>query len=146
MSKKYLLLCNRHNSIYGDNWCLWWGNRESKSGYASDVRIAHRFDEKEIEEYIERGRDIPVPIEVLGLSEEYEPIETYNSNFVSLVEKGTLNRLMGLQLKQLFKDDDEDTKCPNCGSEELEETCDFDETVFICQDCEYEFNESGQIV
>lgn len=30
MSKKCLLLCNRHNSIYGDNWCLWWVKEKVK--------------------------------------------------------------------------------------------------------------------
>lgn len=135
MSKKYLLLCNRHNSVFGENWCLWWGNRESKSNYTSDIRLAHRFDEKEIEKYADRGHDIPVPIEVLGISEGYEPIETFNKNFVSMVEKGTINKLMGLELKPLFQE--EEIVCPSCGS--VAEEIGYKE--YRCIDCEYEFGE-----
>lgn len=107
MSKKYLLLCNRHESIYGGNWCLWWGNRESRSGYTSDVRLAHRFNEEEIEKYAEKGQDIPVPIEIIEVPEDYEAIENYNKNFVQLIEKGTINKLMNLELRPLFQDDEE---------------------------------------
>ena len=140
MGKKYLLLCNRHNSIYGDNWCLWWGNRESKSNYTSDIRLAHRFDEEEITKYAERGYDIPVPIEVLGISEGYEPIETFNKNFVSMVEKGTLNKLMDLELRPLFQDDEE-IRCPNCSSNDYEEGCDYmGNELLTCNSCDYEFN------
>lgn len=97
---KYLLLCNRHNSIYGDNWCLWWGNREEKNGYTTDVRVAHRFTKEEIEN--RKGEtDIPVPIDVLGISEEYECKETYNKNLRVMVEKGTINKLMGTRLAPL---------------------------------------------
>lgn len=135
MSKKYLLLCNRHNSIYGDNWCLWWGNRESKSSYTSDIRLAHRFEEEEIEKYADKGHDIPVPIEVLGISEEYDPIETFNKNFVSMVEKGTLNKLMNLELKPLFQDDE--IRCPNCSSNDYEEGFDYmGNKLLTCNSCD----------
>lgn len=113
MSRKYLLLCNRHESVFGDNWCLWWGNRESKGGYNSDVRLAHRFTEEEIKDYAESGRDIPVPVDVLGISEDYEPKENYNPNFKVLIEKGTLNKLMDLELRPLFQDEG---YCSKCGS------------------------------
>lgn len=113
MSKKYLLLCNRHESVFGDNWCLWWGTRESKDGYNSDVRLAHRFTEEEIKNYAERGRDIPISVDVLGVSEDYEPKEKYNPNFKVLVEKGTLNKLMDLELRPLFQDEG---YCSKCGS------------------------------
>lgn len=99
VDKKYLLLCNRHNSSYGDNYCLWWGNREQQGGYTSDVRLAHRFTEKEIKEYEEKYQDIAVPVELLKVSEDYESTETFNENLICLVEKGTINKLMGLQLK-----------------------------------------------
>lgn len=111
MSKKYLLLCNRHTSIFGDDWCLWWGNRESKGGYSSDARLAHRFTEEEIKDYSESNRDIPIPVDVLGISEDYEPKESYNSNLKVLVEKGTLNKLMDLNLRPLFQDEGYCSKC-----------------------------------
>ncbi|NFF80420.1 hypothetical protein FDA09_11725 [Clostridium botulinum] len=111
MSKKYLLLCNRHNGCFGDNWCLWWGDRESKSGYSSDVRIAHRFDEEEIKKYEDGKLDIPISIDVLGISEEYESEETINKNINVLIEKGTLNRLLGMELRPLFQEEDEDAIC-----------------------------------
>ena len=136
MNKKCLLLCSRHNSIYGDNWCLWWGNRESKSGYTSDVRLAHRFDEEEIKKYAEKGQDIPIPIDVIGVLENYEPIETYNKNCVQLIEKGTINKLMGLELRPLFQDDE--IECPICGSHDYSEN-DID-GIFTCNNCDYEFN------
>jgi hypothetical protein len=138
--KKYLLLCNRHNSIFGDNWCLWWGCRESKGGYSSDVRIAHRFNGDEIKEFVGE-EDIPVPIEVLGLSDDYEPEETYNKNLCVLIEKGTINKLMGLNLKPLFEEPEH--ICPKCSSSNVKETYDYDELVYICQDCECEFDENG---
>lgn len=98
--KKYLVLCNRHNSSYGDNWCLFWGNRERKCGYSSDIRIAHRFDESEIVEFDDDG-DIPIPIDVLGISEDYESEEGFNDNIKVMIEKGTLNELLGLKLKKI---------------------------------------------
>lgn len=141
MNKKYLLLCNRHNSCFGDNWCLWWGDRESKSGYSSDVRIAHRFTEEEIQKYAEGSDDIPVPIDVIGVSEEYEPKETYNKNLRVLIEKGTLNKLMHLDLRPLFQEPEH--ICPSCGSDNVMQTYEGDEVVYICNECEYEFDEDG---
>ncbi len=141
MSKMYLLLCNRHNSIYGENWCLWWGKRESRSGYISDVRVAHRFTEEEIKEYESKNEDIPVPIEILGISEQYEPIESYNKNLCVLIEKGTLNRLMNLELKPLFQE--ETHYCPKCGNYDLEETYEEFDSVYICKECGCEFDEDG---
>lgn len=114
---KYLLLCNRHNSIYGDNWGLFWGYRESEGGYTSDLRVAHRFDEEEIKEFKGRMDDIPIPINILNIPEEYESKETINKNVLMLIEKGTLNKLLDLNLKPLkFAKD----YCPHCG-EELED-------------------------
>lgn len=100
MSKKYLLLCNRHSSIYGDEWGLFWGCRDSESGYNPDLRTAHRFAEEEIEKYKGRQDDIPIPIDFLGVSEEYESEDTYNKNIRVLIEKGTLERLLHLDLKK----------------------------------------------
>lgn len=113
MGKKYLVLCNRHNSIYGDEWALFWGCRDSKGGYNADLRTAHRFDESEIEKFNDDS-DIPIPIDVLGISEDYEPEETINKNIRVLIEKGTLNELLGLNLRPLHQVKD---ICPNCGEE-----------------------------
>lgn len=113
MSKKYLVLCNRHNSIYGDNWALFWGERENEGGYNSDLRIAHRFDESEISKFND-NQDIPICVEDLGISEACESKDTINKNICMMIEKGTLNKLLGLKLKPLHQ-----TKeyCPHCGEE-----------------------------
>lgn len=113
MAKKYLVLCNRHNSLYGDEWALFWGCRDSKSGYNSDLRTAHRFDETEISKFDDNS-DIPVPIDVLGIPEECESEEAINKNIRVLIEKGTLNELLGLNLKPLHQVKE---YCPNCGEE-----------------------------
>ncbi|MBO0555635.1 hypothetical protein EXQ41_06170 [Clostridium botulinum] len=113
MSKKYLVLCNRHNSIFGEEWGLFWGYRESEGGYNSDLRTAHRFDESEIGRFKD-NRDIPIPIDILGISEEYENEKTINENIKVMIEKGTLNSLLDLDLRPLHQ-----TRqyCPNCGEE-----------------------------
>lgn len=120
MGKKYLVLCNRHNSVYGDNWALFWGCRNSQGGYNSDLRTAHRYDESEIGGFKD-NQDIPIPIDVLGISEEYESEETINKNIVVMIEKGTLNKLLNLNLRPLFVE---------------EEVC--------CNNCEYTENEGGE--
>lgn len=97
--KKYLIMCNRHPSIFGDNWCLWWGCRESKSSYSTDVRLAHRFTYDEAKEIADNKGEFMIPIDVLGVSEGYEIEETYNKNLRVLIEKGTLNELLDLKLK-----------------------------------------------
>jgi hypothetical protein len=111
--KKYLLLSNNHNSMYGDCWALFWGHRESKGGYTSDLRVAHRFTEEEVKKYQDET-DIPIPIDALGISEDYESEETINKNISVLIEKGTLNQLLDLNLKPLKFGKD---YCPNCGEE-----------------------------
>jgi hypothetical protein len=98
--KKYLILCNRHNSIYGDNWCLWWGTRESKSSYSSDAREAHRFTYDEATKIADNKEDYMVSCEELGISEEYEPKETFNKNLRVLIEKGTVNDICGFELRR----------------------------------------------
>ncbi len=138
---KYLVLCNRHNSIYGDNWALFWGNRESEGNYNSDLRTAHRFDETEIDRFNDKD-DIPIPIDILGISEEYESEETINKNINVLIEKGTLNKLLGLELRPLFQEEEDAICCPNCGSSDLTRFNDDETPVFVCENCDYEFPES----
>lgn len=99
MSKKYLLLCDRHTSIFGAEWCLFWGYGGCEGGYTSDLRRAHRFTEEEIKMFQDDKEDIPIPIDILNISEECENEETLNKNISVLIEKGTLNKLMGLNLK-----------------------------------------------
>lgn len=111
MSKKYLVLCNRHNSIFGDNWALFWGCRESKGGYNSDLRIAHRFDESELSQF-DDNQDIPIPIDAIGILEDCESEENFNKNIEMLIERGTLNKLLNLHLKPLHQDRN---YCPVCG-------------------------------
>lgn len=97
--KKYLILCLRHESMYGDNFCLWWGDRGSKSSYSSDVRIAHRFTYEEAKEINDKD-DIMICTEDLGIDEDYEPKETFNKNLVVIIEKGTVNKLLGLGIRK----------------------------------------------
>ena len=96
---KYLVLCNRHNSIFGKEWALFWGNRESKSDYTSDVRVAHRFNESEIVGF-DDNEDIPIPIDILGISEEYIDESKMNKNLRVIIEKRTINKLLDLNLKE----------------------------------------------
>lgn len=109
--KKYLVLCNRHNSIFGGNWALFWGYRDSKNGYSSDLRVAHRFNETEISKFND-SNDIPIPIDILGISEKYESEETINPNIAVLIEKGKINELLKLNLKPLKFGEE---CCPHCG-------------------------------
>ncbi|WP_236896928.1 hypothetical protein [Clostridium beijerinckii] len=97
---KYLILCTRHESIYGDNWCLWWGCRESKSSYSSDVRDAHRFTYDEAIEIADNKGEYMVSCEELGISEDYEPKETLNKNIRLLIEKGTINEICEFELRR----------------------------------------------
>jgi len=54
--------------------------------------VAHRFDESEILKFND-NRDIPISIDVLGVSEYYENEENFNKNIEILIERGTLNSL-----------------------------------------------------
>lgn len=112
---KYLLLTTRHSSIYGDEWALFWGYRESKNGYSADLRTAHRFEEEEIEKYRGRKDDIPISIDALGISEGYEDEKTFNKNIRVMIEKGVLNKLLDLELRPEEKEDEE--YCPYCEEE-----------------------------
>lgn len=101
MGKKYLVLCSRYESLYGDMWCLFWGNRDDKAGYTADVRIAHRFTEDDLKTF-KNSDDVAIPIDALGVPEEYESRETINSNVHVFVEKDTLRRL-GYRVKYSTK-------------------------------------------
>ena len=96
---KYLILCNRHESVYGDNWCLFWGFCENEGNYSSDLRLAHRFDESELGKF-DDSDDIPIPVNILGISEEQPEYCTINRNTCLLLEKGKLNDLINLELKK----------------------------------------------
>lgn len=93
---KYLVLTTRHESIYGKGFALFWGCGNSKGGYNSDPRTAHRFTEEEAKEFKDSD-DIAIPIDKLGLSEECET--GLNPNILCLIEKGTLNHLYNLKIR-----------------------------------------------
>ena len=101
----YLVVTTRHESIFGNNFALFWGFNESEGGYNSDPRTAHRFTEEEASKFT-KGSDIPISIDKLGLSDECE--KDNNINLLCLVEKGTLNRLYGLNLHRYEEEDEED--------------------------------------
>ncbi|APQ78619.1 MULTISPECIES: hypothetical protein [Clostridium] len=77
------------------------------------MRTAHRFEESEIDRFKD-DRDIPIPIDVLGIPEEYEDGKTINENIKVMIEKGTLNNLLDLDLRPLHQTGQ---YCPNCGEE-----------------------------
>ena len=95
--KTYIVLTTRHDSIsiHGSNYGLFWGYKDSKSGYTSDPRFAHRYTEEEAKDF-STEEDIPLDISKLGLEEGYP--EACDSNLVTLVEKSTINKLYGLNL------------------------------------------------
>lgn len=147
MSKMYLVLCTRHESIYGNEWCVWWGRKESKSGYSSDVRFAHRFTEEEIEKFKDDKQDIPIPIDLLKLPEGYPDEENTNYNLRVLIEKGTINKLTNLNLSP--NEEMHTVICGECGNELDENNIagyDLDlKAIYKCPICDkymdYEGNE-----
>lgn len=87
----YVIVCTRHESIFGKNWALFWGCDERRGDYISDPERAHRFTEEEAMAIQEGGSDIAIPIDVLGLEPGYtEPKE----GIVRLMEKGQINRCL----------------------------------------------------
>lgn len=102
MKEKYLIMCNRHNSYLGDHFCLWWGHKEKKGGYSSDFRHAHLFNYKEIEDKKLFGdkEDIPIKLSDLGYTEESFHNLPQDENLRMLIEKGTLNKKLGLNIKK----------------------------------------------
>ena len=99
----YLVVTTRHESIFGNNFALFWGFNESEGGYNSDARTAHRFTEKEALKFTDNS-DIPIPIDKLGLTDECE--KDNNINLLCLVEKATLNRLYNLNLHKFEESND----------------------------------------
>ncbi len=94
--KHYIVLNTRGRSIHGEHICLFWGYGEKESGYTSDPYMAHRYNENEISSFWNDSEDIPLDISKLGLKVEYT--ET-NKNVLSLIEKGTINRIYKLGLR-----------------------------------------------
>ena len=107
--KHYIILCNRHESMFGDNWALFWGHKESEGGYTSDPYLAHRYTEDEIASF-DDDQDIPLDIELLGLPVKYTEKQP---NVWRLIEKGTLNNIYKLRLKPKKKQN----YCDYCGEE-----------------------------
>lgn len=90
---KFVVLCNRHDSIYGDKFALFWGCGETSQGYSSDIRLAHRFDESEIVDFDDNA-DIPISCNSISISEEQENNLTINQNIRCLIEKSTIQQLL----------------------------------------------------
>jgi hypothetical protein len=100
MADKYLILCNRHPSIFGNNFAVWWGYKENKGGYSSDFRHAHLYDY----EYVKNGHlnckdDPAIKLSDLGYTEEQFMNLPKDENLRVFIEKGTLNEILGLRLK-----------------------------------------------
>lgn len=96
-NKLYIILTLRHNNIYGHEYCLFWGYDESSGGYTGDPYHAHRFTYEEAIKKADGNGDIMIDIEKLGLDREYKE---HNKNVLCLIEKGTLNRVLGLGLRR----------------------------------------------
>ena len=107
--KHYIILCNRHESMFGDNWGLFWGHKESEGGYTSDPYLAHRYREDEISNFDDK-QDVPLDIELLNLPVEYTEKE---SNVWRLIEKGKINSIYKLGLRPKKKN----VYCDCCGVE-----------------------------
>ncbi len=83
---KYLVVTTRHSSDFGERFCVFWGNREDPSGYTSNVRLAHRFSQKELPmAQLKNVGDFAVPCSALGVSEEYLPGSELTTEVVELV-------------------------------------------------------------
>lgn len=94
----YLILCLRHESCYGDNFCLWWGYGRNKNGYSSDVRLAHRFTYQEAIK-IHDEDDIMIPLSKLGKIPECGCYDDLGMTSM-LIEKGALNNKLGMELRK----------------------------------------------
>lgn len=94
--KLYIILTLRHECMYGDEFCLFWGYGESSGGYTGNPLMAHRYTYEEAVKRSDGKEDIMIDIDLLGLDKEYHE----NKNIVSLMEKGRLNTLTGLRLRR----------------------------------------------
>lgn len=64
----YIILCNRHLSIYGETVALFWGSDygKSKGCYSSDIRHVYLYDETEIK----NNSDVLINISDLGMTKD----------------------------------------------------------------------------
>jgi hypothetical protein len=100
MADKYLILCNRHPSIFGDSFALWWGYRDEKSGYTSNFSDAHLYDYDDVKNnHIGDSDDPAIKLSDLGYTEERFKALPKDEILRVLIEKGTLNKLLGLRLR-----------------------------------------------
>ncbi|MEO2600965.1 hypothetical protein [Clostridium butyricum] len=145
MEEKYLLLTTRHESVFGNTFALFWGDRENEGGYTSDLRVAHRFTKERVEKLADED-DIAIPISILNIPEECETNDKINKNINVLVEKGTLNKLIdNLNLKHDYFEDD--LKCPKCDTLLYDyHIVDWDDgrPIYKCPECDAEINEYGE--
>lgn len=95
-NKLYIILTLRHENIFGDNFCLFWGYDKSPGGYTGNPYHAHRFTYEEAKRESDGELDIMIDIDLLELDKGY--IE-HNKYIRCMIEKGTLNRVLGLRLR-----------------------------------------------
>lgn len=100
MNGKYLILCNCHPSIFGANFALWWGYREQEGGYTSNFPDAHLYDYDDVKNnHIGDNDDPAIKLSDLGYTEEQFRALPKDEILRVLIEKGTLNKLLGLKLR-----------------------------------------------
>jgi hypothetical protein len=99
MDDKYLILCNRHQSLYGNDFALWWGFKSEKGGYNSDFRFAHLYDYKDVKDHLNDKDDPAIKLSDLGYTEEQFNNLPTDENLRVFIERGTLNKLLKLNLK-----------------------------------------------
>lgn len=100
MSEKYLIICNRHPSIFGNNFALWWGYRDNGGGYTSNFPDAHLYDYEEVKyNHIGDNDDPAIKLSDLGYTEKQFGALPNDEILRVLIEKGTLNKLLEMRLK-----------------------------------------------
>lgn len=97
--EKYLILCNRHDSVYGKGYALWWGYRNDSGGYSADFRNAHLFSRDKVVDHLNDKGDPAIKLSDLGYTEQKFNSLPQDENLRVLIEKGTLNELLKLNLK-----------------------------------------------
>lgn len=85
---KYVIMSDKHRSIYGDNFVEFWG--KNFDGYVSNVHKAGIYTKEEaMSKHRPEGHHYAIPLSLIG-----EIPENSNDNFVTLIEKGKVNDLL----------------------------------------------------
>lgn len=83
---KYLIMTDKHRSIHGVQWVLFWG--PNKSGYTSFIGDAGRYTLEEAKGIIDNEETFMISEEELGI-----PTGDFK-RFKVLIEKGTVNDIV----------------------------------------------------